>query len=114
MYSAEHRTRLWHYINNSHTAIIYVIPSRSHTPRITHIIRIFKSVTLKRRGGKGGNKKPDPVTVADSAVEGERGFAEYQNFCMLPKEPSDGAYYFSRTYFYHKTTEKEEWQGGDR
>lgn len=112
--SAKPRACLWHCINNSHTAIISVIPSRSHTPRITRIILIFKTVTLKRRGGKGGNKKPDPVFVADSAVEGERGFAEHQNFCRLPKEPPDGAYYFSCTCFYHKTTEKEEWQGGER
>lgn len=78
------------------------------------MILIFKSITLKRRRGKGENKKPDPAFVADSAVEGERGFAGYQNFCMLPKEPPDGAYYFSHTCFYHKTIEKEEWQGGER
>lgn len=35
--------------------------------------------------GKGRNKKPDPIFVADSAVEGEHGFAEYQNLCLLPK-----------------------------
>ncbi|EOB01813.1 hypothetical protein Anapl_01527 [Anas platyrhynchos] len=33
------------------------------------MILIFKSITLKRRGGKGGNKKPDSAFVADSAVE---------------------------------------------
>lgn len=113
-YSAKHRARLWHCINNSNTAIISGIPSRSHTPRITRRILIFKSITLKRRRGKGGNKKPDPAFVADSAVEGERGFAEYQNFCVLPQEPPDGAYCFSPTHFSHKTTEKEEWQGGER
>lgn len=73
------------------------------------MILIFKSVTLKRREGKGEKKKPDSAFMADSAAEGERGFAYYQNFCMLPKESPDVAYYFSCICFYHKTTEKEEW-----
>lgn len=70
------------------------------------MILSFKSITLK---GRGGNKKPNSAFVADSAVEGERGFACDQNFCMLPKESPDVARYFSCICFYHKTTEKEEW-----
>jgi len=81
------------------------------------MILIFKSITLKRRGGERGSKKPASAFVADSAAEGEQGVVYYQNFCMLPKDCPDVAYYFSCICFYYKTTEKEEWkecQGGER
>lgn len=66
---------------------------------------------MKRRGGKGQNKKPDPVFAADSAVESELGFAEYQNFCILPKELPDGAYYFS-SYMFLPQNHKKIRKGG--